>query len=138
MKQLCFLFLGLLPLAGISQTKLSFSYDAAGNQVLRDLLCVNCRKAAPPTTVEADEIFLAAPNPVTHKLRVQWVSNKDNPLMELILYTSDGRLLLRRKIDAPSGQIDLDFSKYATGMYVLRSVNKDGSASTTKIIRQLN
>lgn len=42
MKQCYLMLLSLLPLAAFSQSTLYFNYDNAGNQILRDIVCINC------------------------------------------------------------------------------------------------
>lgn len=42
MKKAFFLLIAFSPLFAVSQSKLYFSYDAAGNQILRNTICVNC------------------------------------------------------------------------------------------------
>lgn len=138
MKFIYLSFLCLLSLAGVSQTKLSFSFDASGNQVLRTPAS-SARKMA-PEPVAIDSVFaeslIAFPIPVTSNLNVKWVSDKANPLQVLQLHTVEGKLLFQQKIKSASGQINLDFSIYTWGMYILTGIHADGKTKVIKIARQ--
>ena len=87
---LAILFTFCVPESNAQQ--LSFSYDAAGNQVVRQWICVNCpsgQTAAVPSdkltaldksllgpqtdvTSSATRSLKAFPNPVTETLKVEW------------------------------------------------------------------
>ncbi|MFT3946522.1 MAG: hypothetical protein QM763_06060 [Agriterribacter sp.] len=72
MKFLYLSFLCLLSAAGISQTKLSFSYDAAGNQVLRNIGTANRQMSTKPVAdIIPAESFTAFPIPVTKNLSIK-------------------------------------------------------------------
>lgn len=131
-------FLCLLSLAGISQTKLSFSFDAAGNQVLRTAGSSYRKTQAEPVVQDSiyTESLTAFPVPVTNTLSVKWVSDKANPLQVLQLHTVEGKLLYQQKINSQRGQINLDFSAYTWGMYILTGITADGRTHVIKIIRQ--
>jgi len=138
MKFIYLSFLCLLSIAGISQTKLSFSFDASGNQVLRTAVSSARKMATEPVVKDSifAERFVAFPIPVTNNLTVKWVSDKANPLQLLQLHTVEGKLLFQQKITSQNGQINLDFSVYTWGMYILTGVNADGKTHVIKIVRQ--
>ena len=131
-------------MAAFSQT-LFFSYDAAGNQILRNVVCINCGGATnrehnnlaleEKMTVSA-ESFTASPNPVTHKLRVQWVFDEANPLQMLQLHSANGSLLQKLPIKTNVGQTELDFTLYLPGVYLLMGIGLNGKITTIKIIKQ--
>ncbi|MFT3751176.1 MAG: T9SS type A sorting domain-containing protein [Agriterribacter sp.] len=129
-------FLYLLSTAAISQTKLSFSYDAAGNQVLRNIGAANRKMAVNPAVdTIPGERFIAFPNPVTNKLFIQWAFD-ESPLQAITLHTLDGRLLYKQSIISASGQTELPFSGYASGIYILTGIRADGKTDVIKIIRK--
>lgn len=145
MKQFYLILLSLLPLAVFSQSTLYFSYDAAGNQVLRDVVCINCGGTIMRThnTLPSDEkitvaveSLTASPNPVTHKLTIKWVYNKANPLQELQLRSANGSLLQKLPAKTEVGQTELDFSTYLPGMYLLMGIGSNGKITTIKIVKQ--
>ncbi|MBN8790050.1 MAG: T9SS type A sorting domain-containing protein [Terrimonas sp.] len=131
-------FLCLLSTAAISQTKLSFSYDAAGNQVLRNIGTSNRKMAVNPVPAVdtiPGERFIAFPNPVTNKLFIQWAFD-ESPLQAITLHTLDGRLLYKQQVTSASGQTELPFSGYASGIYILTGIRADGKTNIIKIIRK--
>ncbi len=145
MKKFYLFLLSIFPLAAFSQSTLYFSYDAAGNQVLRDVVCINCGAGIMPAaknmvsdeTITVSTASLTAfPNPVTHKLRVQWVYDKANPLQELQLSSANGSLLQKLPVKTGAGQTELDFSLYSPGLYLLTGIGADGKITTIKIVRQ--
>jgi len=136
MKFLYLSFLCLFSLTGISQTKLSFSFDAAGNQVLRTTGSSYRKTKVEPLVQDSTESFTAFPIPVTGNLTVKWVSDEANPLQILQIHTVEGQLLFQRKIESKRGQINLDFSGYIRGMYILTGINADGKTHVVKIIHQ--
>lgn len=145
MKHLYLFLLTLLPLAAFSQSTLYFNYDAAGNQVLRDILCVNCGGTVKPSNKKlasdenisvSVESITATPNPVTHKLKVKWVYNKLNPLKELQLRSANGSLLQKIPVKTRAGQRELDFSSYPPGLYLLAAMQANGKVTTIKIVKQ--
>jgi hypothetical protein len=135
----------MLPLAAFSQSTLYFSYDAAGNQVLRDVVCINCSGsitslakniASDEEMTVSTESLTAFPNPVTQKLRVQWMYGKTNPLQALQLCSAAGSLLQKLPVKIAAGQTELDFSSYPPGPYLLMGIRANGKITTIKITRQ--
>lgn len=132
--------------------KIKFSYDSAGNQILRDRVCVNCSSAK--TTVSKKEliaeipeeeekieevddrsIITAYPNPVTDLLNVVWVES-GNVVKQVGIYGTDGRVLLTQEINSLSGQLNMDFSMYPSGMYLLLVTYQDSHQETFKVIKK--
>ena len=86
-----------------------------------------------PTAVEPDpeEInFVVYPNPAKDQL--YWKS--DAPVLQIQIYTLDGRLIQQLKNVQQSGQILPPAS--ITGMYILKAVFTDGKIAVRKIIWQ--
>ena len=86
-----------------------------------------------PTAVEPDpeEInFVVYPNPAKDQL--YWKS--DAPVLQIQIYTLDGRLIQQLKNAQQSGQILPPAS--ITGMYILKAVFTDGKIAVRKIIWQ--
>ena len=144
MKHFYLILLSLLPLAAFSQSTLYFSYDASGNQILRNVVCINCGStqrlqnnlASNEKIIVSEESMVASPNPVTHKLRVRWVYNEANPLQVLQLRNANGSLLQNISIRSNVGQTELDLSSYLPGWYLLIGIGANGKTTTIKIIRQ--
>jgi len=143
MKQIYLILLSMLPLAAFSQSALYFSYDAAGNQVLRDVVCVNCgtimranNTLISDEKMTVSESLTASPNPVTQKLSVKWVYDEASPLQMLQLHSANGSLLQKLPVKTGAGQMELDFSSYSPGLYLLTGIGPNGKITTIKIIKQ--
>lgn len=143
MKYLLLLFLCIASIEAYSQTSLYFSYDASGNQVLRDVVCVNCRtnsqvshKDSMTINGERPSEIVVFPNPVTNYLQVRWENTGNNSIKSIFVYGASGSLLSQLEVKAQKGQISIDFSRYPSGIYVLTAVAADGKVNSFKIIRQ--
>jgi hypothetical protein len=134
---------------GFSQTdKISFSYDSAGNQVLRDHLCLNCRKystektvlhstviAETPKIIEKS-IITAYPNPVTDLLHIEW-SPTGKIVDQIMLFSFDNKQLYHKKVNPRSTYgLELNFSKYPSGSYVILAIYSDNSKQSFKVIKK--
>ncbi|MCM5663625.1 hypothetical protein [Galbibacter mesophilus] len=60
----------LLTISGYNQQKLSFNYDTAGNQILRERVCVNC-SSAKSTQAKQDTVFQSLDN-LSRKLEIEY------------------------------------------------------------------
>lgn len=102
--------------------RVQFGYDSAGNQTLRDWVCINCgtSKVKDVDSTKVEEVALeddilegitnkqnntgtsnivAYPNPVTELLTVEWVAN-EKEVSQIILFSGIGQQLLQRTIKA--------------------------------------
>lgn len=130
-----------------SQDKLTFTYDTAGNQILRDKVCIDCPPPSAPqqpqTALDAGLMennagkkpFVVYPNPTTHLLFVEWLNANGSAVEELNLFTLDGKHLFRLKPKKGIGQANIDFSKYPTGVYLLVANFNSGKNESFKIIK---
>lgn len=138
-----------------SQYRISFSYDAAGNQTLRNRVCVNCNrsaKVADSTIVAAvedqkalaeDKIpenprvseIVAYPNPVTDILTLEWSDNAKK-VAQIVLFSGIGQQLYQKSIHTHQGTVDLNFSTYASGRYVVVVLFTDGSRHNFHVIKK--
>lgn len=133
-----------------AQDKLVFSYDNAGNQILRDRICLNCSAAKADVAKDAipstdsdeiaqdwlDEKFIASPNPVTDILSVEWINKKETEILQLSLYGSGNRLLYTLKPVTGINQAEFNFSRYPSGFYILLVSYSDGKTETYKILKK--
>lgn len=139
------------------QYAIQFSYDAAGNQTLRNRVCVNCQGAArePLDTTEVvtvdleedilqdalgeetveDPRIMAYPNPVTNILHVEWV-NTEKPVAQMVLFSGIGRQLYQTDISTRQGNLNLDFSTYPPGRYILYVQYTDRSKKAFHILKK--
>jgi hypothetical protein len=130
-----------------AQNKIVFAYDAAGNQVKREL-CISC----PATTgksiqeIEAlkpedlqqffpEDVISFYPNPVKEQLYLQWELKDNNKVTSIQLYSLQGQLVKSfSKLDNTSNTI-IDFMAYPQGIYNLVLVYANGEDKTIKIIK---
>lgn len=135
--------------------KLTFEYDAAGNQTSREWICVNCSTSqmmavaaemadtvkdvsiAEETTSPFDDLRVVSvyPNPVSETLHVTWASNLKVPVKEIYLNSTTGTLLLRQSVSPSQHEMSISFSGYPPGSYWLRALFKDGRRESIIIIK---
>jgi hypothetical protein len=149
------IFCGLSVSFGNAQEeyKISFSYDTAGNQTLRDRVCINCNSAKTPvdsTAVAAldeklDELkeneettqnssIIAYPNPVTDVLQVEWETT-DNAIKKIMIFSGIGRRLQSKNIRSKDSGINLNFSNYPPGSYFVMVLYADKTKQSLQVIK---
>ena len=85
-----------------------------------------------PTTTEEIKIY---PIPVTDYLNIEYKTGTEKRIYRE-LYSIDGKLIYNDKIEVAGEQIDrIDFSRYASGMYILQQTTGT-ETKTTKIIKK--
>ncbi len=156
--KLLLLLLLFFSISSFSQQKLVFNYDTAGNQILRERLCINCTQvksqdietkdslslAQKPKVITNEELAAeendlrinAYPNPVTDVLQVQWL---EHPIMEpqqILLYSRDNRYLQKITLSKNQNIQDIIFNRYPTGTYILVVVFENGQRRSFQIIKK--
>jgi hypothetical protein len=59
------------------------------------------------------------PNPVSEKLNIEYpISNPNNYPLHLVIYTTDGKVLLQESINNQSGSISISLSGFSNGLYI--------------------
>ena len=138
--------------SGFSQ-ELSFDYDAAGNQVKREWMCVNCSVFAPtsvtasktdqiaaapkPDFTNPDQKVIAYPNPLTETLNIKW-----EPLKKYItaieVYSMTGVNFFKKSYRYEEAEFHeaIQFSKMTAGMYVVKVTFSDGKQELVKVVKQ--
>lgn len=133
-----------------AQSTITFSYDSAGNQILRDRIVLRSSTKSIKDSVQdimatelnddemnSSELLLTAyPNPVTNILKVAWVFDENDKNQQVILSSISGQQLANFKIQTQKGEQSIDFTKYATGMYLLTVVGETDIKKTFKIIKK--
>ena len=139
----------LLYISGVnSQTKLTFTYDAAGNQITRTL-CINCVSESIKEVKEIEAItqedllqfsekdFISYyPNPVKEELYLQWQLTKENYVTAINLYTISGQVLRTYQQSLQDNNLSIPFQSYPSGIYLVMMSYKDGGEKSIKIIKQ--
>jgi len=131
-----------------AQTKLTFSYDGAGNQTTR-ILCINClsQSAKPVKEIDAvaesdlekffpEDVISYYPNPVKEELYLQWQLAKDNYVTAVNLYSITGQVLRTYRADNSTSNLNIPFQQYPSGVYLVLLFYKDGEEKSIKIIKQ--
>jgi hypothetical protein len=143
------LFVAFLITGLCAQQKLKFTYDTAGNQILRDRVCATCLRAVLPQVsdsllaetsldnLKSAENFgiVAYPNPVTQLLYVDWEADSDLKPKTVQLFTMDGRQLISRTIGNGQREQEVDFAQYPPGLFVLQVAFTNGEKRTFKILK---
>lgn len=129
--------------------KLTFSYDASGNQTERRWVCINCgsasRMAEAKTKAINSELTLdeltterglkVAPNPLRETLNVNWGVPENVYLKSIEVYSISGSKVFSAKYSADSRQTQISFQHLPSGTYVLIGRYSDAKSETVKLIK---
>ena len=136
------------------QNKIEFSYDAAGNQIRREI-CVGCRMASGKevknkNTVDESDMMLVDqdqlvtsnsdkisyyPNPVREELYLSWEANSNKSVTSIQLFSLNGQLL-QTFIKLNGSKQTIPFLNYPTGMYLVVFLYSDGEQKSIKILKK--
>jgi hypothetical protein len=75
------------------------------------------------------------PNPVSNILFAEWQANASRIPSHLLLFSMEGRLISKYVPNAGQVQVEIDFTPYAPGMYILEAVFTNGEQRSFKVIR---
>ncbi|KRD57944.1 hypothetical protein ASE40_16490 [Flavobacterium sp. Root935] len=134
-----------------AQQKITFSYDSAGNQIVRNLCISGCNPAGKSVqdvkeieAVTEDDLFKFSnedvisyyPNPVKEQLYLKWELVNDNKVSSISVYGISGQILQTfSRTESVDNQI-ISFGEYPRGVYLVVLSYKDGDQKTIKIIKQ--
>lgn len=141
--------LTLIAYGCFAQQKLIFSYDTAGNQILRDRVCGTCGKEnsvkildsliASDFSEKLDETDVynirAFPNPVKHILNLELEGQSAFHFNTIQLFTMDGKMILDLSLGKPQQRYQLYLDKYPHGLYLVKIRASDGESRIFKIIK---
>ena len=139
----------LLSFFGVNaQTKLTFGYDAAGNQINR-VLCINCTLKSVKEVKEIEavteddmlqfsekDVISYYPNPVKEELYLQWQLIENNYVTSINLYSITGQILRTYHQSLQDNSLTIPFQNYPSGIYLVLLSYKDGGEKSIKIIKQ--
>ena len=132
--------------------ELSFDYDAAGNQITRTWICVNCSTFTQPmfaqqlgtvvikasTTVNTSEErkLTAYPNPLVETLNLKW-ENPKYPIKSVDISTINGTRVYSQNypVVEEQNQVSVPFSKQIPGMYLVRVTYSDGKQEVVRVVK---
>ncbi len=113
---------------------LYLEYDNAGNQVLSDLVCVNCRGAVEKHSLDNVTYY---PNPVAEQLNLIWENTDQSRVITAInIYNLNGKLLTSKNNLNSQTQLNLNFSDKTSGIYVVEFLSSDGEKKSIKVIKK--
>lgn len=128
--------------------KIVFTYDAAGNQTLREL-CINCtnpnaRYISNPKDLKKEDLvksdvsdFISYyPNPVKEELYLSWELANNNSVTAIQIYDLNGRLIRAFQRLTSVNIQTIPFTEYPAGNYLVMLVYSNGEQKTIKIIKK--
>lgn len=147
-KYLLLLFLGFA-LSAKAQDKIIFDYDAAGNQINREL-CIKCTKAGYKTTSPKEVVTLKEedlqkffpedvisyyPNPVKEELFLKWELTQGKTVNTIYVYDINGRAIRTFNGIEKTDALNIPFFDYPAGTYLIVLGYNDGEQKTIKIVK---
>lgn len=139
---LFFLYIG----CAFSQNTLSFNYDSAGNQTVREIICINCSVGGKIASESSQEENLEQskehtqisfyPNPVQEELYIKWV-NEDNQFATSIeVYSLQGQMMYTQQNLSETDNTTIQFQSYAQGMYSVFLIYNNNEKKVLKVIKK--
>ena len=123
-----------------AQDKILFSYDTAGNQVMREI-CLNCSSKNVKAVKDLKEEDLQVidqisyyPNPVSEELYLSWELVDEKKVSQLQLLSISGQTM--KTIVPNTGQLTLGFQGYPSGVYFIVFSYNNGEEKTIKILKK--
>lgn len=134
-----------------AQDRILFSYDNAGNQIIRQLCISGC-----PTSKKTDEVikeisalkeedlqkffpedaFSYYPNPVKEELYLRWRPESNNFISSIQVYGLNGQQLTTFSGLGKRNDLNISFQRYPAGVYGLVLTYANGEQKTIKIIKK--
>ena len=140
--------------AAYAQPGLTFQYDAAGNQIERQWICINCTQqqlnSIPGEIITAfndsefskkqDEfavvrLIKAFPNPVAGTLKVELTSNNGVFIKSLEVFSLTGARVYHGKNITKQDNTTISFLNMIPGGYILRAEYSDGKRESLRIMK---
>lgn len=126
--------------------KLSFSYDASGNQSERRWVCVNCRPAqeisiiSPGKSAAIDDTanlksLKVFPNPATEQVNLVWQLPGEVYVQEIVIYDISGKKIYSGKHTPNKKDAQIALHGYPSGTYLLVVLYSDGTSESVKLIK---
>jgi hypothetical protein len=132
----------------LTNSKVTFTYDNAGNQVIREVVFIksalktNSTKANIAAANEpelkpffpGDELSYY-PNPVKEELYLKWGLINDNEVSAIQVFSLSGRLLQTYTSFSSDRSHQISFQVYPAGVYMVILNYKDGVQKSIKIVK---
>ncbi|SHG45348.1 T9SS type A sorting domain-containing protein [Pedobacter caeni] len=131
--------------------KLTFSYDASGNQTERKWVCANCKTANDLATAakmlstakedQKDDGFATArsikvyPNPLSESLNVTWQTTEKIFLKSIEVFNVAGNKVFSARYEPGHRETQISFLKLPPGVYILVGYYSDSKTESVKLIK---
>jgi hypothetical protein len=131
--------------------KLTFSYDASGNQIERRWVCVNCltsngqaaaQKIANESKIDLKKDDFSAgrnikvyPNPVSETLNVNWQTPEKIFLKSIEVFGMAGNRVFRATYAPGQLEAEIPFNRLPPGTYILIGYYSDSKTQSIKVIK---
>ncbi len=139
MKMLIFVSMLFFNIVGFSQT-IKYSYDAAGNRVLREIILSRQKSVESVKESEkpieeklSDKIIKIYPNPTKGELKIEVTNWDEKCTGNIYIYSSNGALIRQYSLDNPLHIVDI--SDEPVGFYILK-IYLNENISTWRIIKE--
>ena len=151
MKKIITLILFGITIFSNAQQKITFNYDAAGNQILRELCLSGCDPLAKPAKavkeIEAladedllkfsqEDVISYYPNPVKEELYIKWELKDDNYVSSIQVFNLTGQLLRSYQLAVRNDSQNIAFQDYPTGIYAVMLYYSNGDQKSIKIMKK--
>ena len=131
------------------EERLQLQYDAAGNQIVSRLVCINCPEdpgvGGGEAPVDNTPIILSEktlnqltyfPNPVSQELTLLWKNNPHRRITSVSVYTLGGKCVHYASPLNLQESLILPFSALASGVYEVVALTSDGKTEAFKILKK--
>lgn len=130
------------------QKKITFEYDAAGNQTKRELIFDTAKNSGTAqkeiAAVEEEDlqkffpedVLSYYPNPVREELYLKWQLNNDNYVKSFHIYNFNGQILKSYLQSNSDNSLTIPFQPYPSGTYLIVLEYSNGDEKTIKIIKK--
>ena len=127
--------------------KISFEYDAAGNQVKRSLIFETNKTDVVAKEKEAiieedlqkffpEDVLSYYPNPVREELYLKWQLTNENYVKALQIYSFNGQKIRSYSQSNTDNSLTIPFQSYPSGVYLIILEYSNGEQKTIKIIKK--
>ena len=143
---LLFLFFAVVIYAQTPRIK--FTYDAAGNQIMRRY-CSNCNARLGEPIKELsklqesdllkfypEDVISYYPNPVKDELYLKWQLLNDNAVKNAVIFDLSGKIITTIENLSNGNETIISFQSYTDGVYFVNLNYTDGDIKTIKIVKE--
>jgi len=142
----------LLGYSAFSQSQydvVAFDYDTAGNQVVRELICLTCddpmgRAALNPDTITPKDFIKSTeyndisfyPNPVKEDLYIHWSNNQGNSVNSIEVNSISGQYVQSVQKLSKTDNATVSFRGLSEGIYNVTLLYSNGEKKVLKVVKK--